>query len=196
MSGTRRFSNEALSNEALSNEVLSNEIHDSDSRMRSLLRHLCSALLIISFVLLLPIGPFLLSLASGKSKYARDYFGTLRRAVTHLRELLAKRAITRYFNSLWRESDNEDVTMGGHCNRCGACCLNRKCIFLEQTGEKEYACGIYGTTLRKFTNCGPYPQSQFDIELYNCPTYYVIRNIPVRTYPEGMATPAPIRKSR
>jgi len=87
-----------------------------------------------------------------------------------------------------------DVTIRGHCNRCGACCLNRKCLFLEQTGEKEYICGIYGTTLRKFTNCGPYPQSQFDIDLYDCPTYYVFHNIPVRTYPDGIAAPA--RKSR
>jgi hypothetical protein len=162
--------------------------------MRTLLRHLFPPLLIVCFVLLLPVGPFLLAAASGKMKYARDYFGTLKRAVIHLRELLAKRSLSRYFNALWQEAPNDDVTIGGQCTRCGSCCLNRKCIFLEQTAPDQYACGIYGTTLRRFTNCGPYPQSQFDIDLYDCPAYYVIRNIPVRSYPEGVA--APVRKSR
>ena len=50
-------------------------------------------------------------------------------------------------------------------------------MFLEKQNDEEYLCGIYGTWLREHTHCGAYPINQTDIDLYNCPTYFVIKPV-------------------
>ena len=77
----------------------------------------------------------------------------------------------------------------GRRNRCGQCCLERRCMFLDKQNDEEYLCGIYGTWLREHTHRGAYPINQTDIELYKCPTYFVIK--PVPSSPAVLRSPAP-----
>lgn len=156
--------------------------------MRSLLSKCSTVLLFSLFILFLPLGPLLLTLATGKKKFVLNYFLTLKKTVIHLRELMTKGSVMRFFESHLADDNGPAAEIGGHCNRCGNCCLNRKCLFLEQHGENHYLCGIYGSPLRKLTNCGEYPISQRDIDLYACPTYYVIGRIPVAAVARSLAS--------
>ena len=95
-----------------------------------------------------------------------------------------RRSVDRYVRSLLSVSRPSQVKkIGGFCNHCGNCCLDRRCLFLEQGKENQYFCGIFDTTLRRFTNCGAYPINQEDIDLYACPTYYVIGPAPAASRP-------------
>jgi hypothetical protein len=57
--------------------------------------------------------------------------------------------------------------------QCGNCCLNRQCAFLEPIADGKFQCGIYGSYLRRFSNCGSFPLHAQDIERYQCPSYFV-----------------------
>lgn len=142
--------------------------------MRVLFARVASGLLLTLFALLLPIGPILLALATGKLSFVRRYPTTVRKSITHMRQLIATEAFVRFFSGRGHQPEADVAAIGGHCNRCGNCCLDRKCMFLEVDGEDRVACGIFGTTLRSLGNCGDYPGSQYEIDLYECPTYYVI----------------------
>ena len=50
---------------------------------------------------------------------------------------------------------------------------SKRCAFLESIDDGKYQCGIYGTYLRRFSNCGSFPLHAHDIERYQCPSYFV-----------------------
>jgi len=148
--------------------------------------------LFAGIVLTVPIWPPMLTIMTGQFKHTRRYFTTIRKGFTHLNALMKTRAIHRYFSG---QGDNKPTRLvaediGGFCNRCGACCLERRCMFLEKQSNTEYLCGIYGTWLREHTHCGAYPINQADIDLYKCPTYFVIRPVSHTSHKESSTTPA------
>jgi hypothetical protein len=126
-------------------------------------------------LIVLPIAPFALALITSKRRFALEYYTSVKRCLTHLGALWENKSVERYVVSLLRRSPSKPRTpIAGHCTRCGNCCLDRRCLFLEKSGT-EFLCGIYGHWLRDLTSCGAYPISQQDIDLYACPTYYVIK---------------------
>ena len=78
-----------------------------------------------------------------------------------------------YFRDVFLRVKQVPVTVYGECVQCGSCCLNKRCAFLEPIDGGKYQCGIYGTYLRKFSNCGSFPLHAQDIERYQCPSYFV-----------------------
>lgn len=133
--------------------------------------------LFAGIVLTVPFWPPMLTIMTGQFKHTRRYLTTIRKGFTHLHALLKTRAVHRYFSGQSETKPERQIPqeIGGFCNRCGACCLERRCMFLEQQSDAEYLCGIYGTWLREHTHCGAYPINQADIDLYKCPTYFVIK---------------------
>ena len=129
-----------------------------------------------SIALTMPLWPLMLTVMTGQLKHTKRYFTTIRKGFTHYDALLKNRAVQRYFSEGAKVPKAAVAeNMGGFCNRCGQCCLERRCMFLEKQNDSEYLCGIYGTWLRENTYCGTYPINQVDLDLYNCPTYFVIK---------------------
>lgn len=144
--------------------------------IRLFLRQISVPVFFACVMILLPLSPLLLSLSTGKGRFTRNYFRTIVKLLDTLDAMRERRSVERYVESLLFISRAPQAKrIGGFCNHCGNCCLDRRCLFLEQAGEDRYFCGIFGTMLRRFTNCGAYPINQEDIDLYACPTYYVIR---------------------
>ena len=139
--------------------------------------------LLSGIVLTVPFWPPMLTVMTGQMKHTRRYFTTIRKGFTHLHALIKMRAVHRYFSGEANTPEAQVAeNIGGFCNRCGQCCLERRCMFLEKQNDQEYLCGIYGTWLREHTHCGAYPINQIDIDLYKCPTYFVIEpKIPLRS---------------
>ena len=108
--------------------------------------------LISGIVLTVPIWPPMLTVMTGQMKHTRRYFRTIRKGFTHLHALIKMRAIHRYFSGEGNKPQQQAAqNIGGFCNRCGQCCLERRCMFLEKQSDAEYLCGIYGTWLRART---------------------------------------------
>lgn len=140
--------------------------------------------------LTMPLWPPMLTIMTGQMKHTRRYLRTIRKGFTHLHALIKMRAVHRYFSGEGNKPIQQVAEgIGGFCNRCGQCCLERRCMFLERQGDTEYLCGIYDTWLREHTHCGAYPINQTDIDLYKCPTYFVIK--PVPSSPAVLLSPAP-----
>lgn len=144
--------------------------------MRLFLGQLCASVFFACVILLLPLSPLLLSLLTGKGRFVRNYYRTITRLLITLDAMRERRSVERYVQSLLLVSRAPQAKkkIGGFCSHCGNCCLDRRCLFLEKGKENQYFCGIFGTTLRRLTSCGAYPINQEDIDLYACPTYYVI----------------------
>ena len=87
--------------------------------------------------------------------------------------------VEHYFNDVFFRFKQVPVAIQGECVQCGNCCLNRRCAFLEPVAGGEYQCGIYGSYLRRFCNCGSFPLHAHDIARYQCPSYYVAGEQPI-----------------
>jgi hypothetical protein len=145
-----------------------------------LVAKLFSCAFFVISLLLLPVAPFIIAALTGQRRFAIRYLDTIRRFLTHLGALWENRAVERYVVTRGQPAPRRPQTrIAGFCNRCGSCCLDRRCLFLEKKSEREYLCGIYGHWLRELTNCGTYPLTQEDIDLYNCPTYYIIQPVAI-----------------
>lgn len=147
--------------------------------MRNLLVKAITFVYIGGLYILLPVLPLVASVIFVKKKYAVEYITTIKKLVVHL-EALREGSVSYYIANLFNVVVESPAEIGGSCVRCGECCMNKRCVFLEQVGEKEYQCGVYHSALRKFSNCGSYPVSQRDIDRYACPSYYVIKQIPIK----------------
>ena len=137
--------------------------------------------------ILLPLLPVLASAIFFRKKYIIQYATTIKKLIVHL-EALREGSVRHYFANLFDLVSESSAVIGGSCVRCGECCMNKRCVFLEQVNEKEYQCGVYHSPLRKFSNCGAYPVSQRDIDRYACPSYYVIKQIPIKVVFEPNVT--------
>lgn len=148
---------------------------ESVSFKNYLLRALALAF-IGSLYLLLPLLPLLASVVYGRSKYVREYPRTLKKMVIHL-QALSEGPVLHYLQDVAGRQSSIPAEVRGACTQCGNCCLDKRCVFLEQTAEGKYICGIYHSPLRRYSNCGSFPLSAHDIERYACPGYTVAQAV-------------------
>jgi len=129
--------------------------------------------LVFSLVLLFPFLPFLATLVFWRLDFSRHYLQTLKKIWCHLQAMQEGPAL-HYFADVMGRASQVPEAMGGSCVQCGNCCMNRRCMFLKPIDDGKYQCGIYTSPLRRFSNCGSFPLNAYDIERYECPSYFVI----------------------
>lgn len=133
---------------------------------------------VASLYLLLPLLPLIACIAYQRTKYAREYWTTLKKMVIHLQAL--HEPVLHYLQDVAGLQRTIPAEIQGSCTQCGKCCLDKRCTFLEQTADDKYICGVYHAPLRRYSNCGSFPLSAHDIERYDCPGYAVVREAPIQ----------------
>lgn len=123
--------------------------------------------------------PLLASLFFLKLKYVRNYSETLKNCAVHLRAM-AEGPANHYFRDIAGLVKAIPNDIEGSCVQCGNCCMDRRCLFLEPLADGKFNCGIYGSVWRRFSNCGSFPINRNDIERYDCPSYFVKGEAPIR----------------
>ena len=120
-----------------------------------------------------PLLPFIASVVFWRGGFSRHYILTLKKIWRHIQAMQEGPAI-HYFADVMGRASQVPAVMGGSCVQCGNCCMNRRCMFLMPVDNDQYQCGIYHSRWRKFSNCGSFPLNAYDIERYECPSYFVI----------------------
>lgn len=133
---------------------------------------LLSTIIIIGLILFLPIIPILVYVLTQNSIHLRRYHQSMFLSIKHIFALIRNKSII-FFLKRKLKSDTQKYKIGGYCNNCGNCCLDKVCIFLEKKNNK-YLCAIYDSPFRKAFNCFNYPMNKNEINFYQCPTYFVI----------------------
>lgn len=67
---------------------------------------------------------------------------------------------------------NPAWTNGDSCEGCGKCCRKIKCPFQDKIKSH---CLSYNSFYWRYFNCGRYPTSQAEIDLYECPKWLMRR---------------------
>ena len=132
---------------------------------------------IFIFYFLLPVLPLLLTIAFAKPKFFFNYRQTLRKLIIYV-QALREGPLEHYFQDVIGLENEVPATIEGSCIKCGNCCLNKRCVFLEQTSQTEFQCGIYTSPFRRFSNCNSFPLNAQDIARYDCPSYFVSQQTP------------------
>jgi hypothetical protein len=57
---------------------------------------------------------------------------------------------------------------GKSCGNCSKCCRKIKCPLLDKASDR---CMSYNSFFWRYFNCGRYPESQSEIERYECPKW-------------------------
>jgi hypothetical protein len=127
----------------------------------------CSACLF-----LVPVLPPVIALLLWDRRFLQNYRAQRAKFRVHF-EALSQGPVEHFFTDVFLRYKQVPVTVHGECVQCGNCCLNRKCAFLEPIADDKFQCGIYGSYLRRFSNCGSFPLHAYDIERYQCPSYFV-----------------------
>lgn len=123
-------------------------------------------------LLLVPVMPVIVALLLWDRRFLTQYRVQREKFRIHFKALSAG-PVEHYFRDVFLRVKQVPVTVYGECVQCGSCCLNKRCAFLEPIDGGKYQCGIYGTYLRKFSNCGSFPLHAQDIARYQCPSYFV-----------------------
>ena len=126
----------------------------------------------------LPFMPLLASVLFLRSKYVLSYGTTLRKMRIHI-EAMKEGPAQHYFLDVMGREPVVPQEIRGECVQCGNCCMDRRCVFLEDVGDNKYQCGIYHSPFRKLSNCGSFPLNQWDIDRYACPSYTASAVIPI-----------------
>lgn len=139
--------------------------------MRLLLARAAASVYIYAMLCVLPLMPLLASLVFANRKFMLNYRASLRKALVHIHAMRRGPAL-HYFHDVLGRVSQVPETILGECVQCGNCCMNHQCMFLERVGDKKYQCGIYHSPLRRFSNCGSFPLNRYDIDRYECPSYF------------------------
>ncbi len=123
-------------------------------------------------LILVPVMPALVALLLMDRRFLADYGSQRAKFKTHFLAL-SQGPVEHFFSDVFLRFKQVPVTVYGECVQCGNCCLNRQCAFLEPLPDGKYQCGIYGTYLRRLSNCGSFPLHAHDIARYQCPSYFV-----------------------
>ena len=123
-------------------------------------------------LLLVPVMPLILALLLMDRRFLTNYREQREKFRIHF-EALSAGPVEHYFSDVFLRVKQVPVTVYGECVQCGNCCLNKQCAFLEPIEDDKFKCGIWGTYLRNFSNCGSFPLHAQDIERYKCPSYFV-----------------------
>ncbi len=137
---------------------------------------------------LLPVMPALMALLLLDRKFVANYRIYLAKFRIHFRAL-HQGPVEHYFNDVFFRFKQVPVAIQGECIQCGNCCLNRQCAFLEPVDGGKFQCGIYGSYLRRFSNCGSFPLHAHDIARYQCPSYFVAGQNPIVWHPKPPSKP-------
>jgi hypothetical protein len=129
---------------------------------------------------LMPLMPLLMSVLFLDSKYIKQYQYWLGKFRVHF-AAIAKGPVTHYLSDVFLHYQDIPVHIQGECVQCGNCCLDKQCAFLEPIENDKFQCGIYHSRLRRYSNCNSFPLNAKDIERYQCPSYFVVNIVPVRT---------------
>ena len=121
---------------------------------------------------MVPLMPFIVAVLLWDRRFLKNYGAQREKFRVHF-EVLRAGPVEHYFRDVFLRVKQVPVTVHGECVQCGNCCLNKRCAFLEAIEAGKYQCGIYGTYLRRFSNCGSFPLHAQDIERYQCPSYFV-----------------------
>ena len=121
---------------------------------------------------LVPLMPAIVAVLLWDWRFLKNYSAQRQKFRIQFQALSAG-PVEHYFRDVFLRVKQVPVTVYGECVQCGSCCLNKRCAFLEPIDGGKYQCGIYGTYLRKFSNCGSFPLHAQDIERYQCPSYFV-----------------------
>ncbi|WP_147321270.1 hypothetical protein [Rhodoferax lacus] len=152
--------------------------------MRKIVAPALARLYMGSFYLAMPVMPLLASLLFLRSKYVLEYRSTFKKLRIHAAAMQEGPA-EHYFHDVMGRSPTVPQEIHGTCVQCGNCCMDRRCVFLEDVGGDKYQCGIYQSPFRKLSNCGSFPLNQRDIDRYACPSYTAGAVIPI--HPERAA---------
>jgi hypothetical protein len=113
---------------------------------------------------------------SGDRTYVLRYIATMRRCAAMFKAMRRHGVIQRNLptgldarSNDWDGAQPEQIT--GQCTHCGRCCIDQKCVFLAVDDQAQSRCRIYGNWYWRRTNCGKYPQSGRDIQVYECPSF-------------------------
>jgi hypothetical protein len=132
-----------------------------------------------AMTLALPLMPLLAGLVFLRLRYVVNYSDTFKKCVAHVRAL-AEGPANHYFRDVAGLVKEVPTEIHGSCVQCGNCCMNHRCMFLEPAGDGKFNCGIYDSVWRNFSNCGSFPINRTDIERYQCPSYFVAGEAPIR----------------
>ena len=124
-------------------------------------------------LLLLPVMPVVMTILLRDLRFVRNYRVYLRKFVVHF-QALREGPVQHYLADVFLREKQVPAHIEGECIQCGNCCLDKRCAFLEPVGEGKLGCGIYGTYLRRYSNCGSFPLHAHDIARYQCPSYFVV----------------------
>jgi hypothetical protein len=141
--------------------------------LKELLARIAARCLIAFLYCLLPVLPLLAAMAFLRWRFVRHYPTTLRKMWLHL-EAMRQGPLQHFLGDVLGRASAVPAEIHGSCVRCGNCCMERRCVFLEQVEDDKYQCGIYSSVWRRFSNCGSYPLNQHDIDRYACPSYYAV----------------------
>jgi hypothetical protein len=150
--------------------------------LRKIVAPAIAQLYLLSLYLTLPLMPLLATILFMRGKYVLEYRATLRKVRIHIAALKEGPA-QHYFHDVMGRGSDVPQEIHGECVQCGNCCMERRCVFLEPTGQDKYQCGIYHSPFRKLSNCGSFPLNQWDIDRYACPSYTASVVIPIHPYP-------------
>jgi hypothetical protein len=142
------------------------------------LTRLASNVYLAGFAMSLPILPLLASVVFLRPRFLWNYRQTLKKCAIHLAAMREGPAL-HYFGDVAGRAKQVPEQIGGSCVQCGNCCMEHRCMFLEEIASDKYQCGIYHSYWRRFSNCGSFPLNRHDIERYACPSYYVVTEKPV-----------------
>jgi hypothetical protein len=118
--------------------------------------------LMFIFKCLLPVLPAVAALLFWKKQYVLNYRHTLNKMKTHV-NAISQGPLQHYFEDILRFNADVCEPVQGHCSQCGNCCLNRQCVFLEQSAPDTFICGIYTSPLRRFSNCSTFPYKRTEL---------------------------------
>ena len=127
--------------------------------------------------LFLPLMPLVASVVFFRRKYLLQYPTYLKKMAIHIRAL-REGPVVHYFEDVVGRIHQVPEAIEGSCVQCGNCCMEKRCVFLEDMGDTRFQCGIYHSPLRRFSNCGSFPINAHDIERYACPSYSVVKFSP------------------
>jgi hypothetical protein len=132
------------------------------------------AIVLGAMVLLIPLSPLACTILSGRLQYVRQYSLTVAKSIRCVKALKRMRVISRNLDRWFSASAAPLESIEGSCTHCGACCIDRSCVFLTWKHDGNSHCSIYNNWFWKITSCGNYPIDGASIAVYGCPTFKAI----------------------
>jgi hypothetical protein len=139
--------------------------------LRKTLTQCAARCTLLTLYLLLPVMPLLASMVLMRWKFVRHYAKSLHKMRVHL-AAIGSGPLQRYLDDVAGRARQIPDNIEGSCIQCGNCCMQRQCAFIEPAADNKFQCGIYNSFWRRFSNCSSFPLNQYDIERYECPSYY------------------------